>query len=311
MTSTSGFGGAEPVEGTPGWFADPWGTGKLRWWDGRAWTPRLYPPAESSPSGTGVAGTGASGPATGGTAGTGQGSGPGYGTGAGYGTADARTGWYAGGYGPGGAPHGAVTGEVRLGPMRSSAHWAGLAMLWAGPLQALYYVAFGFQARWYADHFADFRAGRTPSLTGTAASVAPVLQFASLGVLAAGVIFLVWMYRAADLARLLGLPARRTPALAACSFIIPILNLWWPYQSTCDLLPPGHHGRHVVARWWALWIVSTLSFVIVVASGFGPGWLTGAVVAFAAIVTLAAATAARVVVHVVVDAHESIVASTR
>jgi hypothetical protein len=76
------------------------------------------------------------------------------------------------------------------------------------------------------------------------------------------------------------------------------------------MLPPGHHGRHVVARWWALWLVSTLSFVIVVASGFGPGWLTGAVVAFAAVVTLAAATAARVVVHVVVDAHESIVAST-
>ena len=308
MTSTSGFGGAEPVEGTPGWFPDPWGTEKLRWWDGRAWTPHLYPPAESSPSGT--LGNGTAGGSSG-TAGNGAAAGSGAATTGTAGSYGHGTGWYGGASGTAGGAHPAVTGEVRLGSMRSSAHWAGLAMLWAGPLQALYYIAFGFQARWYADHFADFRAGRTPSLTGTAASVAPVLQFASLGVLAAGVIFLVWMYRAADLARLLGLPARRTPALAACSFIIPILNLWWPYQSTCDLLPPGHHGRHVVARWWALWIVSTLSFVIVVASGFGPGWLTGAVVAFAAIVTLAAATAARVVVHVVVDAHESIVASTR
>ncbi|HZR15166.1 MAG TPA: DUF4328 domain-containing protein [Acidimicrobiia bacterium] len=293
MTSTSGFGGAEPVEGTPGWFPDPWGTEKLRWWDGRAWTPHLYPPAESSPSGT----VGSATPA--GTAG-------GTGTNGAAGV-DRSTGW------PGGASasgsHGAVTGEVRLAPMRSSAHWASLAMLWAGPLQALYYVAFGFQARWYADHFSDFRAGRTPTLTGTAASVAPVLQFASLAVLAAGVIFLVWMYRSADLARLLGIPARRTPALAACSFIIPILNLWWPYQSTCDLLPPGHRGRHVVARWWALYLVSTLSFIVVVASGFGPSWLTAAVVAVVAIVTLAAATAARLVIHVVLDAHESIVSS--
>src|SRR5581483_10438162 len=82
--------------------------------------------------------------------------------------ADPWTGWRGGGWASG--AHRAVTGEVRLAPMRSSAHWASLAMLWAGPLQALYYVAFGFQARWYADHFSDFRAGRTPTLTGTAAS---------------------------------------------------------------------------------------------------------------------------------------------
>src|ERR1700680_995013 len=48
MTATSG--GAPPAAGEPGWFPDPWGTEKLRWWDGDAWTPHLYPPAEPAPA---------------------------------------------------------------------------------------------------------------------------------------------------------------------------------------------------------------------------------------------------------------------
>ena len=55
-----------------------------------------------------------------------------------------------------------------------------------------------------------------------------------------------------------GCHARREPVLATLSFIIPILNLWWPYQSTCDLLPADHPGRLVVRRWWALWIGCTI-----------------------------------------------------
>ena len=27
--------------------------------------------------------------------------------------------------------------------------------------------------------------------------------------------------------------------IATLSFIIPILNLWWPYQSTLDMVPAG------------------------------------------------------------------------
>ncbi|HEX2314871.1 MAG TPA: DUF2510 domain-containing protein [Thermomonospora sp.] len=29
----------------PGWYADPHGTGRLRWWDGRRWTEHLHDPA--------------------------------------------------------------------------------------------------------------------------------------------------------------------------------------------------------------------------------------------------------------------------
>ncbi|GAA2138457.1 DUF2510 domain-containing protein [Actinomadura napierensis] len=33
----------------PGWYPDPYGTGSLRWWDGRAWTDRLNPEPDRPP----------------------------------------------------------------------------------------------------------------------------------------------------------------------------------------------------------------------------------------------------------------------
>jgi hypothetical protein len=261
MTATSG--GAPPAAGEPGWFPDPWGTEKLRWWDGDAWTPHLYPPAEPAPAAA--------------TTTTTQ------------------------------AP--AAVGPAAVAAERTAAHWARISLLWAGPLQALYDVGLAVQAGWYADHFDEMAKGHTPKLTGAAASIAPFLTYCSLGVLVAGVLFVVWMYRAAVVAKLLGLPARRSPALAACSFLIPIVNLWWPYQSACDLLPPGHPGRHVVGRWWATWLTSSLLVPVLFVSGYGPVWLRGAVAAVAAAAALTAAVAARTVVATVVDAHEAIVAA--
>jgi hypothetical protein len=33
----------------PGWYPDPYGTGSLRWWDGRTWTERLNPEPDRPP----------------------------------------------------------------------------------------------------------------------------------------------------------------------------------------------------------------------------------------------------------------------
>ncbi|MEU6750077.1 DUF2510 domain-containing protein [Spirillospora sp. NPDC046719] len=33
----------------PGWYPDPYGTGSLRWWDGRTWTDRLNPEPDRPP----------------------------------------------------------------------------------------------------------------------------------------------------------------------------------------------------------------------------------------------------------------------
>jgi hypothetical protein len=274
MTATSG--GAPPASGEPGWFPDPWGTEKLRWWDGQAWTPHLYPPAEPAP-----------GPVTVGAPGAGGG-----------------TVWSDQAL----ADAGGVAAAPAIGAERVAAHWARIGLLWAGPMQALYDVGVAVQAGWYADHFDELAKGHSPKLTGAAASVTPVLSYCSLGVLVAGVLFLVWMYRAAAVARLLGLPARRAPGLATFSFLIPIVNLWWPYQSTCDLLPPGHPGRHAVGRWWATWLSSSLLVPAIFLAGYGPVWLRVVLAALAGGAAIAAAAAARVVIATVADVHQAMLA---
>ena len=80
--------------------------------------------------------------------------------------------------------------------------------------------------------------------TGATTTISPgypiaslFLNVISLGLLAVGIIFLIWIHRAATLARRAGLPARHSPAMAVGSFFIPIVNLWFPYQATVDLLP--------------------------------------------------------------------------
>jgi hypothetical protein len=44
--------------------------------------------------------------------------------------------------------------------------------------------------------------------------------------------------------------------------LIPIVNLWWPYETVCDLYPPGGAPR-LVLRWWISYVL--VDFV----AGFG------------------------------------------
>ena len=53
-----------------------------------------------------------------------------------------------------------------------------------------------------------------------------------------------------------GLPLRRPPWFGAWSLIIPVVQWWFPYRATIDLLPADHTGRRLVARWWTLWIAT-------------------------------------------------------
>ncbi|MHB8220241.1 MAG: DUF4328 domain-containing protein [Acidimicrobiales bacterium] len=64
------------------------------------------------------------------------------------------------------------------------------------------------------------------------------------------IVLLIWQFRAASAARLLGLPARRSPGWGVGSWFIPVVNLWLPYQAICDCLPSGHPGRRRVLRFW-------------------------------------------------------------
>jgi hypothetical protein len=64
------------------------------------------------------------------------------------------------------------------------------------------------------------------------------------------VLLLVWQFRAATVARWLGLPARRSPGWGVGSWFVPVVNLWMPYQAIRDCLPPGHPERRRVLRFW-------------------------------------------------------------
>jgi hypothetical protein len=103
-----------------------------------------------------------------------------------------------------------------------------------------------------------FGAGGTGGF-GAAMLAGAVSQLASMAALAAGVLFLVWFHRAATTARDLGIPARREPVWAVLGFIIPVINLWFPYQSACDLFPPETPERSLVGRWWALYLGASFS----------------------------------------------------
>jgi len=137
-----------------------------------------------------------------------------------------------------------------------------------------------------------------------------LLQVGSIGNVVAGVLFLIWFHRACTDARALGLAARRDPGLATASFAIPLVNLWWPYQSACDLLPPGHEARAHVRRWWLLWVVggSVAGTVVMVGAALSStlGWV---LLAVPAIQLVAAALAARQVVSDVGHAHRSLAAT--
>lgn len=129
-------------------------------------------------------------------------------------------------------------------------------------------------------------------------------ELGNIAALVAGILFLLWFYRSATNAQKLGLPARREPGLAMAGFILPIVNLWWPYQSTKDLFPPDDPARAYVLPWFLLWVVGNfVSLIVVFASSFvdGPGgWFFLFV---PAVISLAAALAAARVIDAAVAAH--------
>lgn len=126
------------------------------------------------------------------------------------------------------------------------------------------------------------------------------------------VLFLLWFTRSAHNALALGLPARREPAAGVAGFIIPIINLWWPYQSTSDLLPPGDARRPLVLRWFLLWMVGGIVGAIVSwVAVFVGGWLGWALLAVPVALTTLAALAARHLIGVIVACHADLAARPR
>ncbi|HVB93962.1 MAG TPA: DUF4328 domain-containing protein [Acidimicrobiales bacterium] len=84
------------------------------------------------------------------------------------------------------------------------------------------------------------------------------LLFAPFSI-AAQIVFLIWQYRAATVARQLGYPARHSPGWGVAFWFIPIVNFWMPYQAIRDCLPPGHRERKTLLQVWILLLVSDVT----------------------------------------------------
>lgn len=119
-------------------------------------------------------------------------------------------------------------------------------------------------------------------------------QLTGFVALIAGIFFMIWLHRASANAQTLGFPHRYGTNWAWLGFVIPIANFFVPYVVARDALPVAHPGRRDVVRWWAAYLVASMSgFALLVAALLdntpvlaattvvgGAAWLTAGVYAW-------------------------------
>ena len=86
-------------------------------------------------------------------------------------------------------------------------------------------------------------------------------------------------------------------------FLIPVVNLWWPYQSVRDLFPVGHPARRVVGRWWAQYLSAGFTPLVALGLAFVSSPASILVMACSAALYIGAAVALRRVITLAADSH--------
>jgi hypothetical protein len=81
--------------------------------------------------------------------------------------------------------------------------------------------------------------------------------------------FIAWIYQAGKFAEARGWPAARGRTLGAFSLLIPVVNLWWPYEAVRDSYPPGSSPPFLVAWWVSYLVTPILAFPGILAGLFG------------------------------------------
>ena len=199
----------------------------------------------------------------------------------------------------------AATKPIDIVGERALARWVHPLLLVGGLAQAFGMFVNASQAKWFVEHWDQLTTpgANTPSPPSGGALTGLIFPLT----IAVSVLFLLWFYRAASTAWASGLPARRGPLLSTLSFIIPVLNLWWPYQAAMAMVPADDSRRVVIQRWWMLWLVGTLcGYLIYPAQAIFNTTAAIIVAAVGAVAMLGAALAARVVVQYVTSTHEQL-----
>jgi len=80
--------------------------------------------------------------------------------------------------------------------------------------------------------------------------------------LGAEIALMIWMYRAAQMGKRLGMPTTLDPVWAIVGWLVPIVNFWFPYKVIVGTLPIGDPVRRNALRWWVLYIVGTVFFAV-------------------------------------------------
>lgn len=203
-------------------------------------------------------------------------------------------------------PAGALESE------RSAASATKVALAFGTPLMVASEIAYGFSLRTLREDLEGWRdqIERTPpgeplQLEGETfgSGWTALSQVSGIVSIVVGIIFIVWLVRAARTAAAVGFPHRYEGYWAWLGFLVPVANLFVPYAVARDTLPAGHPGRTEVKWWWAAYLVASLSFLLLfVAALVNTTALVGAVVVGAVAWTVAGVSAWRMI-DAVVDAH--------
>ena len=123
--------------------------------------------------------------------------------------------------------------------------------------------------------------------------IGPLVVLSRVSMAATAIVFLIWFRRARINAEHLGWRQRRARAWTFWGWVIPIANLWIPFQIMGDIwragLEPAYRARvaWLPALWWAAWLLATGPAPEFGKRQFPDGWLTFAFFAMAGLVLLA------------------------
>lgn len=151
------------------------------------------------------------------------------------------------------------------------------------------------------------RGTTTTTMSGGVLAGSMVINVIQIVVLVVGIVFLLWQYQAAKNARALGIPARLPLYWAWLGWLVPFVNLWFPYQVAADCLPPGHPARRIVGWWWGCYLGMGFSAVLVVFASLASVGLALATAVLPAALAVVAAMRGREMITAIGEHHASLV----